>query len=355
MTPAKGRPLRIGIAGLGFGRDVHLPAFREIPAVEVISLLGRDPDRAAAVAASTGLPVSTDLASWLAAPFDAVSLALPPAEMEAVARAALDRGLAILAEKPLGPDPEAAQRLAARAAARPTAVDFELAELDSFAALHEAIHAGTIGRVRHAAVQWLTESRAHRDGGWSWKTDAARGGGALTLFGTHVFYLLEWLMAPVARLSARLDCRASARLRPSPEAKPADDLANMILEHGDGAVSSIVIGNANPGAAIQRWTIVGDGGTATLEIISPTGGFRYRLEIRDADGRTIRQVADAEADGDSRIAPFRRLAARFVETVRAGGQCRPNFADGVRVAHLVEAARRAAKAGKSVEVTTEPS
>jgi predicted dehydrogenase len=353
MSPAKRAPLRIGIAGLGFGLDVHLPAFRGIPGVEVVSLLGRDQVRAAAVAAKSGLPVVTDLASWLKAPFDAVSLALPPPEIEAVAVAAIDRGLPILAEKLLGPDTGAAQRLAARAGGRPCAVDFELAELESFAALNEAIHAGTIGTVRHAAVQWLTQSRAHRDDGWSWKTDAARGGGALTLFGTHVFYLLERLMAPVTRLSARLDSRASARLRPSPEAKPADDLANIIVEHRDGAATSIVIGNANPGAAIHRWTIVGDRGTAILADMTPTGGFRHRLEIVDPDGRAIRQVADAEAEGDSRIAPFRRLAARFVEAVRSGGQCRPSFADGLRVAHLVDATRRAAAAGTSVEVATE--
>ena len=353
MKRAKRGPLRIGIAGLGFGLDVHLPAFRGIPDVEVVSLLGRDPVRAAAVAAQTGLPVATDLAAWLKAPFDAVSLALPPTEIEAVAMAAIDRGLPILVEKPLGPDVGAAQRLAARATGRSCAVDFELAELESFAALNEAIHADAIGTVRHATVQWLTQSRAYRGGGdgWSWKTDAARGGGALTLFGTHVFYLLEWVMAPVTRLSARLDSRASARLRPSPEAKPADDLANIIVEHRDGAATSIVIGNANPGAAIHRWTIVGDRGTAILA--NTTGGFHHRLEIVDPDGKAIREVADAEHDGDSRIAPFRRLAARFVEAVRSGGQCRPSFADGLRVAHLVDATRRAAGAGNSVEVATE--
>jgi predicted dehydrogenase len=339
MKRAKRGPLRIGIAGLGFGLDVHLPAFRGIPDVEVVSLLGRDPVRVAAVAAQTGLPVATDLATWLKAPLDAVSLALPPAEIEAVALAALDRGLPILAEKPLGPDPAAAQRLASRAAGHTTAVDFELAELESFAALSEAIHAGTIGTIRHATVQWLTQSRAYRGDGWSWKTDAARGGGALTLFGTHVFYLLERLMAPVTWLSARLDSRASARLRPSPEAKPADDLANIIVEHRDGAATSIVIGNANPGAAIHRWTIVGDRGTAILASVTPAGGFHHRLEIVDPDGKGIRQVADAECEGDSRIAPFRRLAARFVEAVRSGGQCGPNFSDGLRVAHLVDATR----------------
>jgi predicted dehydrogenase len=52
---------------------------------------------------------STDLATWLAAPIDAVSLALPPAEVERVAMAAIKRGLPILAAKPVGADARAAR------------------------------------------------------------------------------------------------------------------------------------------------------------------------------------------------------------------------------------------------------
>jgi predicted dehydrogenase len=344
MTRSQQVTLRIGIAGLGFGLEVHLPGFRGLPGVEVIGLLGRDPVRAADVATRTGLPVSTDLRTWLQAPFDAVSLALPPIELEYAAAAAIDRGLPILAEKPLGPDRRAAHSLAARATARPNAVDFEFAELETFAALHETIRTGALGRIRHVAVLWLMESRAHRDGRWSWKTDAARHGGVLTLLGTHVFYLLEWLFGPIDRASARLDSRATARISRSFDARPADDLAHLTLEHRSGAVSSVTIGNADPGVAIHRWTVVGERGTAILENASQslTGGFTLR--VFGQDGRTILESVEATTDGDSRIPPFRRLAARFIEAVRSGGRCRPDFADGARVAALVEAARHSAQA-----------
>jgi predicted dehydrogenase len=65
-------------------------------------------------------------------------------------------------------------------------------------------------------------------------------------------------------------------------------------------------------------------------------------------------MTDAETAGDSRIAPFARLAARFVEAVRGDGQCRPSFADGLRVAQLGDATRRAAQAGTWVEIAGEP-
>jgi hypothetical protein len=51
-------PIRIGITGLGFGVDVHLPAFLGIENVTVTGLLGRDPAAAARVAAKTRLPVA---------------------------------------------------------------------------------------------------------------------------------------------------------------------------------------------------------------------------------------------------------------------------------------------------------
>jgi predicted dehydrogenase len=346
------KTLRIGIAGLGFGVDVHLPGFRGIPGVEVAGLLGRDRAHAAAVATKTGVPVSTDLDTWFDAGFDAVSLALPPVELGRVTAAAIDRGLPVLCEKPLGPDYRSARALAARAAGRPNAVDFEFAELESFVALREAIHAGMIGRVRHVAVVWLMASRAHRGGGWSWKTDGTRHGGVLTLLGTHVLYMLEWLLEPVARLSARLDCRATARLSPSSDAMPADDLANITLEYRNGATVSVVIGNADPDVAVHRWTIVGDGGTAILgNTAHDLAGFC--CAVLGPDGRTIRQTADTAAAGDSRIAPFRRLAVRFVEAVRAGGHCQPDFNDGARVAALVEASRRSAAAGTWIKTDAE--
>jgi predicted dehydrogenase len=343
MTGRLPSSLKIGIAGLGFGLDVHLPGFRGIPNVEVIGLLGHDPVRAAAVAAKTGLPVSTDLRAWLDAPFDAVSLALPPAEIGQVAAAVIDRGLPILCEKPLGGDYPSAHALAASAAGRPNAIDFEFAELETFAALRDTIRAGVIGPIRHVAVMWLMESRAHRYGRWSWKTDAAGHGGALTLLGTHVFFLLEWLFGPIERVSARLDSRATARIGSASGARPADDLAHLLLDHRGGFVSSVIIGNAAPGVAAHCWTVVGEAGSAILDNASRslTG---FTLKVFDRDGRTIRQSVEAREDGDSRIAPFRRLAARFVEAVRSGGRCRPDFADGARVSALVEATRRAAQA-----------
>ncbi len=346
-------PLRIGIAGLGFGLDVHLPGFRSLPGVEVAGLLGHDSARADSVRAMIGLPVMNDLKTWFDSTLDAVSLALPPSDLAIVAAAALDRGLPVLCEKPLGPNAEVASLLATRAEGLTATVDFELAELDSFVALRDAIQNDVIGPVRHASVMWLTRSRAHRDAVWSWKTDATRHGGVLTLLGTHVFYLLEWLLGPVARVSASLDSRATARLCPSADSVPAEDVAHITLEHRNGCVSTVIVSNADPGIAVNRWTVVGETGSAILDAGEVATTFCFETTIYDSDGRPLRRTADPRVIGDSRIPPFRQLASCFVEAVRAGRSCRPDFTDGARVATLVEFVRQSAQSGTWVNAAPE--
>jgi predicted dehydrogenase len=62
-----GRPLRIGIAGIGFGAAVHLPALRACPGVEVAALCASTQARAAAAASRLGVPVGVgDVDSLLA-------------------------------------------------------------------------------------------------------------------------------------------------------------------------------------------------------------------------------------------------------------------------------------------------
>src|SRR5215471_13672135 len=138
------RALRVGIAGLGFGLDVHLPGFRGIADVEVVGLLGRDAARASKIAEQIGLPVLIDVRAWLDLGFDAVSIALPPGHAVPVMHAAIARGLPVLAEKPLAPDARTAYELAKRVDGLASAVDFEFAELATFRKLKAIIEGGEI-------------------------------------------------------------------------------------------------------------------------------------------------------------------------------------------------------------------
>lgn len=344
------RALRLGVVGLGFGVDVHVPAFGLLSDVEVVALLGRNADKAASVESRLRIPVLTDAERFFSFGLDAVSVAVPPGQVEAIIEHCHAHRLPVLCEKPLGANMLVAQRMAQRCRDLTTALDFEFAELTTFLALHEMIAARKLGDLRHIQVTWLNESWVHRSGAWSWKTDADRDGGVLNLFGTHVLYLMEWLAGPVVALSARLDSRVTDQLKPNARARAAEDLVHATFDHASGAVTSITIGNANPGLTTHRWTVVGSTGTAVIDNSTRDYMGGFKLVATSAIGEPLLDVSEPVINGDGRLPPFKRLAERFVAAVRAGTTCHPGFAEGARVQLLVDTIRQAALEHRTIDV-----
>lgn len=344
--------LRVGVAGLGFGAAVHAPALLSLPGLDLVGIAGSSTEHAVPVAARLGVANACgSVEELLDLGLDAVTLALPPDQVAAAVRAALDRGVAILCEKPLGTDAAEAAELAHLAAGRVTAMDFQFAELETFARLKQIIDSGVLGQPRHVQVVWLTESWAHRNHAWSWKTDAARGGGAITLFGSHLFFLAEWLLGPTISIWARIGASATAAFAPA-GARLAEDLVHSRMEHRNGVVFAATFGNANPGSTVHRWTVVFEGGTVTLENVTSDymAGFTLVVSGGGLDGE---RVAEPKADDDGRLQPFRRLAARFVDGARAGQPMYPNLSAGARALTIDAAVRASAARGVELSLPAE--
>jgi predicted dehydrogenase len=336
---AKDRPTRIGIIGLGFGLDVHLPAFRSLDGVEIVALMGK---REARAVERWNVSATNCLGRFFDYKPDAVSVAVPPTEVEKLVSECLVRKLPVLCEKPLGGDAATARRLCDLAAKITTAIDFEFAELETFRALRRLIHEGKLGGVRHVEITWLTESWAHRSSTWSWKTDAGRHGGVLNLLGTHVLYLLEELFGKITRVSARIDSGATEQFKPAPNLCAAEDLVHALFEHDSGMITSMTIGNANPAMSIHRWTVVGALGSAVLENATRDYMGGFSISASDTAGKQILYQSEQNSGGDGRVRPFARLAKRFLDAVTTGGRCTPGFVHGLRVQTLVDAVRLAA-------------
>jgi predicted dehydrogenase len=336
--------LRVGIVGLGFGAAVHLPAFRSLPGVRVVGVAARRGEKARAAAVRLGLDIGGDVDALLAAPLDAVSIALPPDLTAIVADRALELGLAVLAEKPLADSAARALALAQRARGHTAAVDFQFAELDAFRALKAALETGGIGRVASARIAWRTLSHAHRNASWSWKTDRSRHGGVMNLLGSHVLYLVEWLLGPMDTLAAGFSSAATARFAP-PGAAAAEDTAELTATLSGGRTVEIALCNAARDEVGQRWSFATSGARLTLE--SPPGEPMAPLTLvrETARERAVLATDAAFAGADARLEPFRRLAARFVAAARARAPCAPDFAAGARVQRLLEAAAASARAG----------
>ncbi|MGH2811030.1 MAG: Gfo/Idh/MocA family oxidoreductase, partial [Actinomycetota bacterium] len=63
------QPVKIGIAGTGFGRKVALPVYSELDEFEPVACWSRTPEKAEKMASEAGIPLATsDFDEFLEAP-----------------------------------------------------------------------------------------------------------------------------------------------------------------------------------------------------------------------------------------------------------------------------------------------
>jgi predicted dehydrogenase len=107
-------PLRVGVVGVGSLGYHHARLLREVGGVRVAGIHDARPERTAEIAGKLELPAATSLAGLLDV-CDACVIAVPTEAHERVASAALERGLAVLIEKPIAASIEEADRILAAA------------------------------------------------------------------------------------------------------------------------------------------------------------------------------------------------------------------------------------------------
>lgn len=328
-------PFRVAVAGLGFGAAVHVPGFRSLAGVDIVAIAGKSVENAERVAYAIGIPTGVGgYEKLIESNPDAVSIALPPKQNATAAEFFLKRGIPVLCEKPIAGDVAAALRLDLLARHIPHAVDFQFAELPAFRAARSAIQGGRIGRVRHIQITWLVESYANRHKIHSWKRQPEEAGGVLSLFGSHVFYLLGWLDSPISTVSGRLSTEG---ITWTSSAGSSPDTCQCWAELVSGTTASLMISNASPGMNIHRWEILGDTGTLILENRSKDYMAKFTFTVMDRDGEHSLTVDEPSGNEDGRISAFATLANRFITSVKDNTQTYPTFSDGRRVQCEIEA------------------
>jgi predicted dehydrogenase len=336
----------VGIIGLGYGLSVQLPAFRRDPRIEVRALCARDEKKVREAAEAARVPQSfEDWRLLLQAPdIDAVVISVPPLAQTEIAAEALLADKAVFAEKPLAADLAGAKRIADLAAAkgRPNVIGFTFTRVPAFAEMHRLLGVRAIGALRHVTVSWNVENYANRHRLQNWKSSSESGGGALFNFVAHCLHYLEWLIEPVAGLSARLE-------RMPGDTRTGDTFVAMAFRFRSGIAGSLQMSAAAFPGSGHRLEIYGEDGALILE--NPTSdymrGFSLKVATRDQPAwRTCELKQHADDDSrDGRILPASRLAVSFIDWLVSGVPARPNFADGLRAQLLLDAARRANDTG----------
>ena len=335
-----GKTIRIGVVGAGFGRAVHVPAFRSDARAEVVAIAASSMQSARKAAQEAGIERATD--DWRtivdAPDIDAISVALPPRIQVQVARRAIAKRKHVFLEKPLAHT--LAQAAALHAAARQAriihAIDFEFPEIPAWRKARDLLP--QIGAIRNVVVQWHFETYAHRTRSDSWKLRPSDAGGTLNHFVSHVFHNLEWLVGPIARLSARLSDSGGL-----PEV--IVDIHVTFKSGIPGSISASANAPAGPGHVVE---IFGERGTLTLRNPGPKyfDGFSLSIGTREA-------TASVPVDGlpQDRIDVVGSIARRFLDAIEGnatGASVEPNLTHGLRVQRLIDAARRSNRQGKWV-------
>ncbi|MGH7680023.1 MAG: Gfo/Idh/MocA family protein [Gemmatimonadaceae bacterium] len=331
--------LGIGVVGAGFGRAVHVPAIRSDERCRVVAIAAASEE--SAERAATELGIERWSGNWRNIVDDpdvrAVTVALPPPLQVAVAGYAIKKGKHVFLEKPLATNATEAKALLSAAGKHQVvhAIDFEFPEIPAWSKARALLP--SLGDLRNVIVQWHFETYAHRTKADSWKVKASEGGGTLNHFASHVFYNLEWLLGPIARLSARLGDSGGF----------SEVLVDLWLTFRSGVPGTVAMSAnavAGPGHTIQ---IFGERGMLTLFNPGPAyfDGFTLTLGTRES----VSPIPVERIEKD-RIDVVGRVMRRFVDAIVSGGSVEPNLTHGLRVQRLIDAARRSSKDRSWVKV-----
>jgi len=252
--------MRIGLIGAGGISATHARAARAIPGVEIVAVHGANHGKAAALAREHGGIACESLDAFLATPMDVAAIGSPSALHADQAIAAIRRGIHVLVEKPLDTTTEKIDALIAEAdrARVKAGVFFQDRLTPDLLEMKRAIGAGEIGAPVGATgrVMWYRPPEYYSESRWrgTWTLD---GGGALMNQGIHTVDTLQWLLGPVARVTAGTNRRLHHI--------DVEDTAVALLEFTSGAFGVIAASTAAFPGLPRRIEVNGTKGTLTHE------------------------------------------------------------------------------------------
>jgi predicted dehydrogenase len=330
------KPIKIAVAGGGYGRKVALPVYTELAEFELLAVWSRRPERARELAAEAGVGLGTaDFDELLSIPeLEAVHVATPVATHVQFAVAAAERGLHVLCEKPMAGNLEGARRIAAaiESAGVVGLVDYELRMKQTRRRVIE--HAReVVGRPRMVSVSLVQSDHAHPDSRpYTWVHDAQLGGGRLQGYGVHDLDLVLEVFPDVEAVAAASEVGVPVRRTEDDELRPvtAEDAYVLLLRFrggGLGVVSLVATARHERSDVIE---IHGDAGTVRLDGDRRVWWGRAGEELQ----------SEGPLDASSAKA-FQQVARNFWAAIRKGAAPEPSLQEGLRVQAIFDAVRTA--------------
>ncbi len=330
------QPVRIAVAGGGYGSKIPLPAFAEMAEFEPVAVWSRSPDRARELALAGGLELGTsDLDELLSVPgLEAIHVATPVSLHAEFAIAAAERGLHLICEKPVAMTLEEGRRIARAvdAAGVVAVVNFGRRRQETRRRLRECAR-DVLGELRMASISLVHTDHAEASSRpFTWVNDARLGGGRLQGYGVHDLDLLLDLFPDIEAVAAATAAGVPQRPDEAGELQTvtADDAYAILIRFTGGGLGVVTLTSTARHARGDLVELHGDRGTVRLDA-------QRRLWWGRA-GEDLQSEGPLEANSGN---AFKSVARGFWESIREGAPPDPSLDHGLRVQAVLDAVHTA--------------
>jgi predicted dehydrogenase len=261
------------------------------------------------------------------------------------ARAALNAGKHVMAEKPMTLDYPTSKSLTeiAHSSGRTLSV-FHCRRWDiDYLTVRSLIASGALGKIINIESrlgQWSScVGPAAREYRPNWRNERSFGGGGLYDWGSHFVDQIWQLVLPSKPL------RVFAQLRGNVWSSDCDDFARLCIDFDNGAVALVEI-NTTTTRPLPRWHIDGTLGSADSPFSLKFDTQEWaKLTFTSADGSAVREIAERQA-GLSET----QIWGAFARACRGEGEPAVSVESVLMTMKLLDAARESSEHGRCVQL-----
>jgi D-apiose dehydrogenase len=338
--------LRGGLIGCGFFAINHLHGWRDAAGVDIVAICDRSEERLRIAGDQFGIDRRyQDAAAMIAhEKLDFVDIATTAPSHRALVELAAANGLAVICQKPVAPTLEDAKAIVAACgkAGVPLMVHENFRWQSPIQTVKSILEAGEIGVPFWGRVSFRSAYDVYS--GQPYLAEGKRF--IVEDLGIHALDISRFLLGDVLNVSARIK-------RVNPKIK-GEDVATMLLDHGDG-VASVV--DCSYASALETELFP----QTLLEIDGTHGTLRlsagYQLTVT-AHGRTrLEDLSPPLLPWASR--PWHNIQEsvaliqqHWVDCLREGRETQTSGRDNLQTFALVEAVYRSAETGQTISVSS---
>jgi predicted dehydrogenase len=271
---------------------------------------------------------------------DAVVIATPHYEHTPISIAALEHGLSVLTEKPLGVHKADCQRMihAYQQRPRPTQVFAEMFNQRTsprYQKLRSMVQGGELGEIRRVnwiITDWFRSEAYYRSGGWR-ATWSGEGGGVLLNQCPHNIDLWQWIFGMPARVRAFCGFGRYHEIE-------VEDQVTAYFEYENGA-TGVFVTSTGEAPGTNRLEVAGERGKVVLENDGfwftrnevPTSEYSRTTSERYSKPKTEQLALSIPAGGTQHIL----ILQNFVDAILSGAELIAPAIEGVLSVELANA------------------